>query len=84
MYISYCCADDAVYLTVMGERSEVVGEPVSWKHFNTSSASRQLLTEEEEEGGGATIWPNMRSRVLTRRTSFLQHTTSHHNTHTMY
>lgn len=55
--------------TVIGESSEVAGDPVSWKHRNTSSASTQLFSE--LAGGGATIWPNMRSGVVRRRTSFL-------------
>ena len=41
-------------LTAMGESSEVAGEPVSWKHFNTSSALTQVLVA-DEEGGGAII-----------------------------
>ena len=45
-------------LTVMGDRSEVAGDPVSWKHSRTSSALTHVLAtadDEEEEGGGATI-----------------------------
>ena len=42
-------------LTVMGESSEVAGDPVSWKHSNTSPALRpDLVAVEEEGGGGAT------------------------------
>jgi hypothetical protein len=55
----------------MGESSEVAGDPVSWKHFNTSSTLTQVLPS-EEEGGGATVWPNiLRSGVACRRTYFL-------------
>ena len=52
----------------MGERLGSTGDPVSLKQLSTSLTSTESFVL---LGGGATMWPNMRSGVASRRIIFL-------------